>query len=42
MLMLAWMAYVGYGLFAAVSVLQGNEFRYAGLGPWLERYLERE
>jgi uncharacterized Tic20 family protein len=42
LLMLAWMAYVGYGLFAAVSVLQGNEFRYAGLGPWLERYLEQE
>jgi hypothetical protein len=37
--MLAWMAYVGYGLFAAVSVLQGNDFRYVLLGPRLERYL---
>ena len=42
LLMLAWMAYVGYGLFAAVSVLQGNDFRYVFLGPRLERYLERE
>jgi uncharacterized Tic20 family protein len=41
LLMLAWLAYVGYGLFAAVSVLQGNDFRYAVLGAWLERYLER-
>jgi len=39
LLMLAWMAYVGYGLFAAVSVLQGNDFRYVLLGPRLERYL---
>jgi uncharacterized Tic20 family protein len=39
LLMLAWMAYVGYGLFAAVSVLQGNEFRYVFLGRRLERYL---
>lgn len=42
LLMLAWLAYVGYGLFAAVSVLQGNDFRYVFLGPRLERYLERE
>jgi uncharacterized Tic20 family protein len=41
LLMLAWLAYVGYGIFGAVSVLQGNDFRYAFLGPWLERYLER-
>jgi uncharacterized Tic20 family protein len=39
LLMLAWMAYVGYWLFAAVSVLQGNDFRYVLLGPRLERYL---
>lgn len=39
LLMLAWMAYVGYGLFAAVSVLQGNDFRYVLLGLRLERYL---
>jgi uncharacterized Tic20 family protein len=42
LLMLAWLAYVGYGLFAAVSVLQGNDFRYAFLGPRLENYLEQE
>jgi len=41
LLMLAWMAYVGYGLFAAVSVLQGNDFRYAFLGSRLESYLEQ-
>jgi uncharacterized Tic20 family protein len=41
LLMLAWLAYVGYGLFAALSVLQGNEFRYAFLGPRLEGYLEQ-
>lgn len=41
LLMLLWLAYVGYGLFGAVSVLQGNDFRYVLLGPWLERYLER-
>jgi uncharacterized Tic20 family protein len=41
LLMLAWLAYVGYGLFAAVSVLQGSDFRYVILGPWLRRYLER-
>ena len=37
--LLAWLAYVGYGLFGAVSVLQGNDFRYVALGAWLERYL---
>ncbi len=41
LLMLVWLAYVGYGIFAAVSVLQGKEFRYAFLGPRLERYLEQ-
>lgn len=41
LMMLAWLAYVGYGLFGAVSVLQGRDFRYAVLGPWLERYLEQ-
>ena len=41
LLMLAWLAYVGYGLFAAVSVLQGNDFRYVFLGRRLERYLEQ-
>ena len=41
LLMLAWLAYVGYGLFAAVSVLQGNEFRYVFLGSWLESYRDQ-
>lgn len=41
LLMLAWLAYVGYGLFGAVSVLQGSDFRYVFLGPWLDRYLEQ-
>jgi uncharacterized Tic20 family protein len=39
--LLAWLAYVGYGLFGALSVLQGRDFRYVFLGPWLERYLEQ-
>ena len=40
LLMFAWLAYVGYGLFGALSVLQGTDFRYAFLGPRLESYLE--
>jgi uncharacterized Tic20 family protein len=36
----AWGAYVGYGLYGAVATLRGREFRYAILGPRLERYLE--
>ena len=41
LLMLAWLAYVGYGLFGALSVLQGTDFRYAFLGSRLESYLEQ-
>ena len=41
LLMLAWLAYVGYGLFGALSVLQGSDFRYAFLGSRLESYLEQ-
>jgi uncharacterized Tic20 family protein len=41
LIMLGWLAYIGYGLFAAVSVLQGKDFRYAFLGEWLERYVEQ-
>ena len=41
LMMLAWLAYVGYGLFGAASVLQGRDFRYALLGPRLERFLEQ-
>ena len=40
LLILLWLAYVVYGLFGAVSVFQGEGFRYVFLGPWLERYLE--
>jgi uncharacterized Tic20 family protein len=41
LILLACLAYVGYGLFAALSVLQGRDFRYVFLGPWLERYLQQ-
>ena len=41
LVMLTWLAYVGYGLFGAVTVLQGREFRYVWLGARLERYLEQ-
>jgi len=41
LLMFAWLAWVGYGLLGAVSVLQGRDFRYVWLGPRLERYLEQ-
>jgi len=41
LLMLSWLVYVGYGLFAALSVLQGDDFRYAFLGPRLESCLEQ-
>lgn len=40
-LLLLWLAYLGYGLFGAVMVIQGQNFRYAFLGRWLERYLEQ-
>jgi uncharacterized Tic20 family protein len=42
LILLAWLAYVGYGLFGAVWVLQGRDFRYVFLGSWLERYLAQE
>jgi uncharacterized membrane protein len=35
-----WAAYIGYGLYAAVATLRGKDFRYAILGPRLQRYLE--
>jgi uncharacterized Tic20 family protein len=41
LVLLAWLAYVGYGLFGAVSVLQGRDFRYVLLGPWLARYMQQ-
>jgi len=39
---LLWLAYVGYGLYAAVRVFQGHDFRYAAVGRWVERYLEQD
>jgi uncharacterized Tic20 family protein len=41
LVLLAGLAYVGYGLYGALSVLQGRDFRYVFLGRWLERYLEQ-
>ncbi|MCJ7620844.1 MAG: DUF4870 domain-containing protein [Anaerolineae bacterium] len=35
-----WLAYIAYGLYGAVANLQGKDFRYAIIGPRLERYLE--
>lgn len=40
--MLVGFAFVLYGLYGAVRVLQGHDFRYVLIGPWLERYLNRE
>jgi len=37
--MLVGLAFVLYGLYGAVRVLQGHDFRYVVIGPWLERYL---
>ncbi len=35
-----WLAYIAYGLYGAVANLRGKDFRYAIIGPRLERYLE--
>jgi uncharacterized Tic20 family protein len=35
------LAFIGYGLYAAWSALQGRDFRYAVIGNRLERYLAR-
>ena len=42
LLAVAWFAYVLYGLYGAVQVLQGHDFRYALIGRRLEHYLSRE
>ena len=42
LLMLVGFAFVLYGLYGAVRVLQGQDFRYVIIGPWLERYLSQE
>ncbi|TKJ29243.1 MAG: hypothetical protein CEE40_08950 [Chloroflexi bacterium B3_Chlor] len=38
--LMAWLGYVVYGLYGAVATLQGQDFRYAIIGPRLERYLQ--
>ena len=40
--MLLSLALVVYGLYGAVRVLQGHDFRYAIVGRKLEEYLNRE
>ena len=39
--MLVGFAFVLYGLYGAARVLQGHDFRYILIGPWLERYLSQ-
>ena len=41
LLFLAGIAFFLYGLWAAISVFQGKDFRYIVIGRWLERYLAR-
>lgn len=41
LLILAALAFFFYGLWAAISVFQGKDFRYIVIGRWLERYLTR-
>ena len=42
LLFLAAIAFILYGLWAAISVFQGKDFRYIVIGRWLERYLARD
>jgi uncharacterized Tic20 family protein len=42
LLILAALAFLLYGLWAAVSVFQGKDFRYVVIGRWLERYLAQD
>ena len=34
------LGYIGYGLWAAVSVLRGQDFRYRMIGPQLEKHFK--
>ncbi len=34
--------FIVYGVVGAVRVFQGADFRYVGIGRWLERYLDRD
>jgi uncharacterized Tic20 family protein len=42
LMFLAILAFLLYGLWAAISVFQGKDFRYIVIGRWLERYLARD
>ena len=42
LLILAALAFFLYGLWAALSVFQGKDFRYIVIGRWLERYLAQD
>ncbi len=37
-----FLCYVAYALYAAIRVFQGHDFRYALIGSWLDRYMQRE
>ena len=39
--LIAWLAFLLYGLAGAVRTLQGRDFRYAVVGRRLEAYLAR-
>jgi uncharacterized Tic20 family protein len=40
--MLLWLVYLGYAIYAAVRVFQGNDFRYVIVGRWLDKYMTQE
>jgi len=42
LLVLAALAFLLYGLWAALSVFQGKDFQYVVIGRWLERYLAQD
>lgn len=39
LMMLVWLAYLGYALHGAFRVFQGYDFRYVVIGRWVERSL---
>ena len=41
LIFLGGMAFIVYGLIGAVMTLRGKEFRYAIIGPRVERYLKQ-
>lgn len=40
--LLVFFCYIVYAFYAAARVFQGYDFRYAVIGPWLERYMQRD